>query len=301
VCGSDCWKSGCRYATASRVDRYPSSTDNHPSASREKTTEDLFGWKKTSRVLNGDNCPSAQLAGFTVTSYSRALMTTSLLVPNESSQLINLPSDLESWKERGAGLMRSLQEVKNSFEMNRWDLGDWLVDGEDQFGEMAYSEAEQLTGWERGSLYNIVWVVRRFPISLRSETGLKWSHFKELARIEDAQVREQLLSRLNDGFSHSVVKVRERVGEALRKLSEKKPSVDLKDGDTKDEVYVYLQVSLKPATRDLVKGYARAERMNPDVLLRTMVEYYIKHHRKKMVAAINRKKPTRFKKAVNKP
>jgi hypothetical protein len=90
-----------------------------------------------------------------------------------------------------------------------------------------------------------------------------------------------------------VIKVRERVDEALRKLSEKKPS-DPKDGDTKDDpkvVYVHLQVSLKPETCDLVKDYARAERKHPDVLLRTMVEYYIKRHRNKIVAAINRKNP----------
>ena len=220
-------------------------------------------------------------------------MTTSLIVPNESSQLINLPSDLESWKERGAGLLRSLREVKNSFEMNRWAIGDWLVDGEDEFGEMAYSEAAQITGWERGSLYNIVWVVRKFPISLRSETGLKWSHFKELARIEDEKVRQELLRGFNNGFEQTVLNVRSRVDAVLKNLRKKRGSKKAKA----QKILVYLQVSMEPDQRHRIKRLAKAKGETPDVFLRNIVLNYLGQGQKELPAKIQRSKnPRRSKK-----
>src|SRR2546428_678779 len=109
-------------------------------------------------------------------------MTTSLVVPTESKPPVigNQPLDFETWKENGARHFHNLQMTEKTLETNRWEIGDWLVQGEGEFGKKAYEEAQRISGWERESLYNVVWVVKKFPtISLRSETGLKWSHFKE--------------------------------------------------------------------------------------------------------------------------
>jgi hypothetical protein len=196
-------------------------------------------------------------------------MTTSLVAPHKLPQHIvaDRPFDLETWKKEGAALLRNLHQTQSNFEIDRWAIGDWLVAGEDQFGDKAYGEAEQITGWERGSLYNIVWVTRQFPISLRSETGLKWSHFKELARIKDDKVRVDLVQKLNDGFPRSVIKIRAQVDSALKMLREH----DRTPKPKRDKTVVHLRISVKREDRDLIKRLARAEGKTPEVFLRGIV------------------------------
>jgi hypothetical protein len=161
------------------------------------------------------------------------------------------------------------------------------LDGELHFGEKAYDAAEQITGLSRGSLYNIVWVVKRFQdTSLRSESGLKWSHFKELARIADDNVRDEVLGQFNQGFSPSVHDVRQRVNSVLKKLTEKSSSSKTKPPKT----LVHLQVSLKPELGDLVKAYAKANRTQTDVLLRRIVTEYFERHKKDIEVSIRGKK-----------
>jgi hypothetical protein len=215
-------------------------------------------------------------------------MTTTFALPTET----HLPpdvmkhADFETWKEQGGNLVYSFKKAQNAVETGQWDIGDWLIQGE-KFGKKAYGEAERITGWQRGTLQNVVWVTKKFPISLRSETKLKWSHFKELAKIEDDGVREELLQQFNDGFEHTVLDVRSRVDAVLIKLKKKKGSANEKPPKT----FVYLQVSLKPDLRDLVKSYARAEGKHPDVLLREIVTAYFKKNKPVIEAAIQRKNP----------
>jgi len=218
-------------------------------------------------------------------------MTTSLVVRTESEPpiLSKRPLDFETWKKDGSRRFHSLQTTAKALETDRWAIGDWLIEGEEEFGKKAYEEAEQITGWERGTLYNVVWVVRRFrTLSLRSETGLKWSHFKELARIEDEQAREVLLRQFNDGFQHSVLDVRSSVDSFLRKLSEKKDSEKVKPKKS----FVYLQVSLKPNDRDLVKLLAKAERKKPELFLRDIVLEYFDRNKKDVAKIQGTKNPT---------
>lgn len=205
-------------------------------------------------------------------------MTTSLVAPNDHSSLIGRqPPNFETWKQAGADLVRNLEENKNAVETDRWAIGEWLLDGESEFGEKAYAEAEQITGWVRGHLYNVVWVTRRFPTSsLRSETGLKWSHFKELARIKDEGARASLLESLNDGFAHSVLKVRSQVDAALKKGDEPKGPKNAKASKS----FVYMRVSLKPNVRDLIARLAKEERKTPEVFLRAVVHQYLQREQK---------------------
>jgi hypothetical protein len=207
-------------------------------------------------------------------------MTTSLVAPNEArhSLIAARPADLETWKERGIGLLRNLQAIHARLEIDQWAIGDWLVDGEDQFGEKAYDEAEEITGFTRGSLYNIVWVTRRFAdTSLRSETGLKWSHFKELARIDDESARLDLFSKLNDGASYSVLHVRAQVDSAVKQLREENQSEEEKD----EPKYVSLQILLAREDRDLIKGFAKQHKQTPDVFVRNIVHTYLRTHKLK--------------------
>jgi len=198
-------------------------------------------------------------------------MTTTLVAPTE--QHLQVVSNLEAWKRDGADRVRRFKAAESASEMGVWEIGDWLIEGLDdkEFGTKAYEEAEQITGWQRETLYTVVWVVRKFPPSLRSETALKWSHFKELARIKDENVREKLKAGKPKGG---------------------------KQGNQK--TYVQLTVSLKADYRDLVKAYAKAKRTTPELLLREIVMEYLEDNKKEVAAKIeSARKSQSSKKPVN--
>ena len=65
-----------------------------------------------------------------------------------------------------------------------WWLGDWLRFGNAAYGER-YGPAARLTGYDRQSLMNMVYVASRFEPSRRHET-LSWSHHAEIAALEPA-------------------------------------------------------------------------------------------------------------------
>jgi len=219
-------------------------------------------------------------------------MTTTLTLPSETE-----PSDLaiqpfDTWKAKGENLFRRLQATASSLETNRWDIGDWLIKGQSEFGEKAYETAERITGWERSSLYNIVWVVGRFPTSsLRSETGLKWSHFKELARIPNEGSREEALRRFNDGFEHSVLEVRSFVDAVLGKQHEGTGS----EGK-KQKSFMLFRVPLKLNYREMVESLEKEERKRLDALLsKVVVEYLEKNDKEEAKAKMGSKNPLRTK------
>jgi hypothetical protein len=68
--------------------------------------------------------------------------------------------------------------------MNRsspWWVGDWIRYGNEKFGEK-YSRATSITGYDRQTLMNMVYVASNFEISRRRES-LSWSHHESLAAL----------------------------------------------------------------------------------------------------------------------
>lgn len=63
-----------------------------------------------------------------------------------------------------------------------WWVGDWLRYGTHRYGKK-YTAATQVTGYDRQTLMNMVYVATRFDISRRRE-NLSWSHHAELAPLE---------------------------------------------------------------------------------------------------------------------
>jgi hypothetical protein len=63
----------------------------------------------------------------------------------------------------------------------QWLLGDWIAYGNLKFGER-YARASKITGYDRQTLMNMVYVGSRFPISRRRE-NLSWSHHEALASL----------------------------------------------------------------------------------------------------------------------
>jgi hypothetical protein len=71
-----------------------------------------------------------------------------------------------------------------------WWLGDWLRFGNAAYGER-YGPAARLTGYDRQSLMNMVYVASRFEPARRHEK-LSWSHHAEIAALEPAEQDEWL-------------------------------------------------------------------------------------------------------------
>jgi hypothetical protein len=67
-----------------------------------------------------------------------------------------------------------------------WWLGDWIRYGNAKFGEK-YTRATSITGYDRQTLMNMVYVASRFDVSRRREK-LSWSHHEVLSALsEDEQ------------------------------------------------------------------------------------------------------------------
>jgi hypothetical protein len=64
---------------------------------------------------------------------------------------------------------------------SQWGLGDWIRYGNTKFGER-YSRAAKITGYDRQTLMNMVYVSSRFEISRRRE-NLSWSHHETVAAL----------------------------------------------------------------------------------------------------------------------
>jgi hypothetical protein len=221
-------------------------------------------------------------------------MTTALVAPTELQPKANA-KPFDAWKRKGEGLFRRHQDALAAHETSQWDVGDWLVEGEDDFGKKAYEAAEEVTGWKRGTLYNVVFVVRRFPAnsSLRSETRLKWSHFKELARIPQKyeHLREQILGEFGDGFECTVESVRQRVDAELEKLKDSEDREKPKK-EHKRNKFVMVEV---PVTRKFgadIRSLAKANEMATTELLQDFFEKYFPKYKKQIEAAMRHAKVT---------
>ncbi|MHB1834061.1 MAG: hypothetical protein ACYCXW_03765 [Solirubrobacteraceae bacterium] len=73
-----------------------------------------------------------------------------------------------------------------------WWIGDWVRYGASRYGTK-YSAAERVTGYDRQTLMNMVYVAARFEISRRRE-NLSWSHHAEVAAL-DAPEQDRWLNR----------------------------------------------------------------------------------------------------------
>jgi hypothetical protein len=224
-------------------------------------------------------------------------MTTNLVVPTESQlPLAGEKLTFQAWKEEGKDLVRQIRTSETKHEMDQWEIGEWIIRGVEnkEFNKnQAYKAAKEITDFDEEYLQTVVWVVRRFPdTSLRKETTLKWSHFKELAYIEDEKLRDTVLRHFNDGGDYSVREVREHVREELGKLQGQNSG---KKQQAPSKYWVSMQLSLKKTYRDRIKDLARAENKPPDELLGRIVMEYFEEHRKDIAVRIEKAKKKKAK------
>jgi hypothetical protein len=219
-------------------------------------------------------------------------MTTTVVRPTES----HLPDvsgqqlNFDTWKERGEELVGDFRTKDAALEMDQWKIGDWIVQGVDKFAEkkgkqQVYDEAMRITGFDREYLQTVVWVVRRFPVSsLRKESTLKWSHFKEMAYLKDEKTRQRVLDKYSDGLPHSVRVVRECV---LQELARPKQGGS---GKKRNFKHVYMHVEFTLARRAQIKQLATARRITPDALVRKIIEEYFQQNKTEISEALEKLK-----------
>jgi hypothetical protein len=92
--------------------------------------------------------------------------------PKQVCWVPNAQLGLGQWAEVG----RRIGSVGRNIQ---WLLGDWIVYGNERFGER-YARAARMTGYDTQTLMNMVYVATHFPASRRRES-LSWSHHEALA------------------------------------------------------------------------------------------------------------------------
>ena len=113
------------------------------------------------------------------------------------------PLSFEEWARLGETLLT--MEAAIQF----W-IGDWLLFGEEAFGERA-SQFYEARAYQ--TLANYAWVARRIPVSRRRET-VSWSVHAEIAACEP-QEQEKWLNRAETEDLTTRDVRRERGGEAM--------------------------------------------------------------------------------------
>jgi hypothetical protein len=85
---------------------------------------------------------------------------------------------LDEWKAAGPSL--GIESRASG-----WWLGDWVRFGAKHYG-LSVAEAAQITGYEEQTLYNMVSIAAKFPVSRRRE-NLSWSHHVDVAALPGDQ------------------------------------------------------------------------------------------------------------------
>ena len=127
------------------------------------------------RVTPG-NCPSVRsLLDFDEDRTGVQLRPDRLFLPDGMSY--------DSWRELGF-------RVALIANCSAWWLGDWLVYGEQAYGDR-YKQAIAGTALSYQTLRNYAWVARTFPVSRRRDT-LSFGHHAEVAALPDSEQDEWL-------------------------------------------------------------------------------------------------------------
>jgi signal transduction histidine kinase len=85
-----------------------------------------------------------------------------------------------------------------------WWIGDWLRYGNARYGER-YAAAERITGYDRQTLMNMVYVASRVEAPRRREL-LSFSHHAEVAALPAPEQERWLERAERDGFSVRVLR-----------------------------------------------------------------------------------------------
>jgi hypothetical protein len=88
--------------------------------------------------------------------------------------------------------VRAGRQISKMSSASVWWLGDWLLYGQQAFGQR-YRSAVEMTGFDYKTLRNYAWVARKFEVSRRRDT-LSFQHHAEVASLPEP-VQDLWLSR----------------------------------------------------------------------------------------------------------
>jgi hypothetical protein len=137
------------------------------------------------------------------------------------------PEEENEWLARG-------RELAKSHKSSQWDIASWLAEAEQHasWPETQFTEAEELFGLRRSTLYRMSQVAGAFPDSRRRENPtwekLTWSHYVEVAPIKDTTEQARLLNEAASGDDirwpvWPVIHLRSRAQDVIRKEKKKEP------------------------------------------------------------------------------
>lgn len=174
----------------------------------------------------------------------------------------------EDWRMTGARLRRERESVASSGSRQMWNVGDWLVAGEDDvFRRMKKQTirkwASEITGYSQHTLVMAVSVARKVHVTRRVD-GLSWWHHLAAARLPAAEQARWLCEAAEQGWS--VRELRERLERSGHTASRRRPRrgerlirqvVALGPGEVEEDLLVQLTDWLDRQRRERVSGAAR--------------------------------------------
>jgi hypothetical protein len=137
------------------------------------------------------------------------------------------PDEEADWLARG-------RELAKSHVNNQWKIANWLAEAQrrSMWPETQFTEAEELFGVSKSTLYRMSQVAKAFPDSRRRENPtwekLTWSHFVEVAPIDDSTAQARLLTEAASGDDlrwpvWPITHLRSRAQDVIRKEKKKEP------------------------------------------------------------------------------
>jgi hypothetical protein len=157
----------------------------------------------------------------------------------------------EDWRMTGARLRRERENVDSSGSRQMWNVGDWLVAGEDDVfrrmkKQMIRKWASQITGYSQHTLVMAVSVARKIDATQRVD-GLSWWHHLAVARLPAPEQARWLCEAAERGWS--IRELRERLARSGHTSSRRRPRrgellikqvVALSPGEVEEDLLVQL-------------------------------------------------------------
>ena len=113
-------------------------------------------------------------------------------------QITDAPYGWTNWKSTGATLAKEHKDLERKIELVQFKIGDWINEGEHQFGEMYAQALDIFSHLTYGTLMNYRWVAGSIDSSLRGEVN--WSIHKLVAPLPPAEQEKILKYAEKDGL-----------------------------------------------------------------------------------------------------
>lgn len=111
----------------------------------------------------------------------------------------------EDWRHTGTQLARSSHQIEATGSRQMWEVGDWLLTGEDiVFKNLKKSKVRQMaaeiTGYSLHTLRMAASVARKIKSSMRID-GLSWWHHLSVANLDEKGQAVWLTRAAEEGWS----------------------------------------------------------------------------------------------------